>query len=475
MTHTGLTDKEVNQEITETDLPKIAVLFDSIDDLCEQFGLLPAEKADVEQQRILKGTKEAVKKALKIWRNRYPYKATFKNLLIILLDSKKGVVAKDVADYISKKHQQEPTINQPRPKKRKERQGYYQYFISAVMVVILAIGVGILVLALYNKVPSLILKMSEQPKENGQLTIDTLMINTGLTYMQEQVNQEIAETDLPKIAVLFVADNRFIDDLCEQFGLLPAEKEDVRRLRDFETTDKSLKKALKSWRNRDPYKATFKNLLIILLDNEFLKGVVAKDVAHYISNRSQQEPTNNQPRPEEYFISAVVVIQAIGMVGMGLLVKKLYNKLSLIHTILTMTNFKKYKANKTVWWSPPVYTHHRGYKICLGVYANGNGTGKGTHVSVFVYFMRGEFDDSLKWPFRGVISYQLLDQVNDKDHKTHTLTHDDKAPNTSCARVTEGERSVGWGYSKFIAHTELEPKYLRNNTLLFQIHKAELK
>ncbi len=90
--------------------------------------------------------------------------------------------------------------------------------------------------------------------------------------------------------------------------------------------------------------------------------------------------------------------------------------------------------------------------------------------------MRGEFDDSLKWPFRGVISCQLLDQVNGKDYKTGTSTYDDKAPsNKCCARVTKGEKSLGWGSTKFIAHSELEPKYLRNDTLLFQIYKIELK
>ncbi len=165
---------------------------------------------------------------------------------------------------------------------------------------------------------------------------------------------------------------------------------------------------------------------------------------------------------------------------MGLLVKKLklYKKHSLIHTTLTMTNFDKYKANDIVWFSPPVYTHPQGYKICLCVDATGSGSGKRTHVSVHVYFTKGKFDDSLKWPFRGVISFQLLDQVNGKDTKTCTITYDDKTPNTSCTRVTEGKRSNsarGWGYSTFIAHTELESKYLRNDTLLFQIHNVELK
>ncbi|XP_064385161.1 TNF receptor-associated factor 4-like [Halichondria panicea] len=143
--------------------------------------------------------------------------------------------------------------------------------------------------------------------------------------------------------------------------------------------------------------------------------------------------------------------------------------------VLTMTNFQQHKRDDNCWFFPPVYTHHQGYKICLKVYANGYGTDKGTHVSVSVHFMRGEFDDSLKWPFRGVISIELLDQVNGKDHKSYTNTYDDKTPNTTCARVTKGERSEGRGYSRFIAHTKLEPKYLRNDTLLFQIHKVELK
>ena len=144
--------------------------------------------------------------------------------------------------------------------------------------------------------------------------------------------------------------------------------------------------------------------------------------------------------------------------------------------VLTMTNFQQHKRDDDQWYSPPVYTHHQGYKICLRVDANGCNTGKGTHVSVYVWFMRGEFDDSLKWLFRGAISYQLLDQVDGKDHKTYTITYDDKTPNEYCTRVTEGERSkYGWGRAKCIAHTELEPKYLRNDTLLFQIQKVELK
>ena len=124
--------------------------------------------------------------------------------------------------------------------------------------------------------------------------------------------------------------------------------------------------------------------------------------------------------------------------------------------VFTMTNFQQRKGNNDDRYSPPVYTHHQGYKICLRINANGLDTGKGTHVSVYVYFMRGRFDNSLKWPFRGMISIQLLNQVNEERHKTHTLAYDDKTPNKCCDRVTEGERSItGRGRTMFIAHTEL--------------------
>ena len=143
--------------------------------------------------------------------------------------------------------------------------------------------------------------------------------------------------------------------------------------------------------------------------------------------------------------------------------------------ILTMTDFKQHKRDGDHWYSPPVYTHHQGYKICLRVHANGLLSGAGTHVSVFVHFMRGEFDHSLKWPFRGVISFHLLDQLTSADHKVNSDTYDDSVEDKNCSRVIYGERAgVGWGPNKFIAHSRLEPKYLRNDTLRFQVCGGEV-
>ena len=142
--------------------------------------------------------------------------------------------------------------------------------------------------------------------------------------------------------------------------------------------------------------------------------------------------------------------------------------------VLIMANFQQHKRDGDVWYSPPVYTHHQGYKICLEVHGNGYGDGKGTHVSVYIALMKGEFDDCLKWPFRGVIAFQLLDQVTGEDHRAYEVIYDDSKQDKYCNRVTSGERSGGWGKARFIAHSELEPKYIQKDTLFFQIRKVEL-
>ena len=38
--------------------------------------------------------------------------------------------------------------------------------------------------------------------------------------------------------------------------------------------------------------------------------------------------------------------------------------------------------------------------MCTRLYLNGDGMGKGTHVSLFFVVMRGAYDALLKWPFR---------------------------------------------------------------------------
>ena len=68
--------------------------------------------------------------------------------------------------------------------------------------------------------------------------------------------------------------------------------------------------------------------------------------------------------------------------------------------LIKMSQFSQLKVNNDMWYSPGFCTHTFGYKMCLRVYANGHGVGKGTHVSVYLHLMKGENDDDLTWPIK---------------------------------------------------------------------------
>ena len=103
---------------------------------------------------------------------------------------------------------------------------------------------------------------------------------------------------------------------------------------------------------------------------------------------------------------------------------------------LTLTKFAEMKRSSKEWYSPPFYTRQRGYKMCLNVFVNGWSDGKGTHVSVYAYLMRGEFDDHLRWPFQGHITIALLNQLEDKNHTTFTIKFTSATNSKAIGRVT---------------------------------------
>ena len=62
----------------------------------------------------------------------------------------------------------------------------------------------------------------------------------------------------------------------------------------------------------------------------------------------------------------------------------------LIQNVFKFTDYAVRKSCNTSALSPPIYSSPGGYKMCFNVRPNGAGKGKGTHISVFAYLMRGE-------------------------------------------------------------------------------------
>ncbi|CAF1134023.1 unnamed protein product [Adineta ricciae] len=80
---------------------------------------------------------------------------------------------------------------------------------------------------------------------------------------------------------------------------------------------------------------------------------------------------------------------------------------------ITNVHEKMYDAmseRQTSIYSPPFYTSPTGYKLCIRLYLNGDGTSRGSHASIFLVVLRGEFDGILKWPFQFSVAFCLCDQ-----------------------------------------------------------------
>ena len=135
---------------------------------------------------------------------------------------------------------------------------------------------------------------------------------------------------------------------------------------------------------------------------------------------------------------------------------------------IIMDDFEQHKRSNDIWFSAPFYTHLGGYMMCLSVDANGVGVGEGTHVSVFVYLMRGEFDDLLKWPFRGDVTIQL--KTTDPPHYQDIVHLNNNLPNRCVCKPTKERNDDGWGYCQYMSHANLYAGgYLKDDKLVFCI------
>ena len=137
---------------------------------------------------------------------------------------------------------------------------------------------------------------------------------------------------------------------------------------------------------------------------------------------------------------------------------------------ITMPNFRHHKEANDIWCSMPFYSHPKGYKLYLRIFANGIEGSEGTHLSVGIALMKGEYDKQLKWPFRFGFKIELLSQNGDEDHYTKKL--DAPPPHLQLgARVQQEERAkAGCGIKDFITHTKLS-KYIKCDCIEIRVHK----
>lgn len=121
--------------------------------------------------------------------------------------------------------------------------------------------------------------------------------------------------------------------------------------------------------------------------------------------------------------------------------------------------------------SPPFYTSPGGYKLAVSAFPNGNGSGEGEYLSLYIKVLPGEFDHVLEWPFPLTVTFTVYDQcprigrvnIIESFVPDPTWKHFQKPPR-------DGYQTLGFGYPRFVSHTELKAKnYLRDDTLLIRV------
>ena len=136
----------------------------------------------------------------------------------------------------------------------------------------------------------------------------------------------------------------------------------------------------------------------------------------------------------------------------------------------TISDYSKRKQFDNQYFSPPFTTSQQGYRLCLAVDANGEGSDKDSHLSIFAYIMKGQHDDRLQWPFTGTIIIELLNWLEDKGHYKETLSID---ADDDFVRVTKGEYGNYIGYGQFISQSSLNsstnPQYLYQDCIRVRV------
>ena len=124
------------------------------------------------------------------------------------------------------------------------------------------------------------------------------------------------------------------------------------------------------------------------------------------------------------------------------------------------------KAGKTIsLYSAPFYTSRHGYKLCLRLYMDGDGSGKGSHLSFFLTIMRGEYDALLPWPFRQTVTLMLLDQ----DQQQDIVQSFRPQPTSSSFQRPCNEMNVASGCPTFAPLSVLtNSSYVKEDTIFFK-------
>lgn len=119
-------------------------------------------------------------------------------------------------------------------------------------------------------------------------------------------------------------------------------------------------------------------------------------------------------------------------------------------------------------YGEPFFTGKTGYKLSLCVQPDGNQSWKHRYLSVYLRFMKCDYDNILAWPFHHKVTFTLIDQQD----KTSLLFRENIAQSLIIrgGKPTSDVSHSMEGIARFVSHKILNTRrYIVNNTLFLQV------
>ncbi|CAF1260600.1 unnamed protein product [Rotaria sordida] len=119
--------------------------------------------------------------------------------------------------------------------------------------------------------------------------------------------------------------------------------------------------------------------------------------------------------------------------------------------------------------SPILYSSRNGYKMRVCLFLNGDGDAQGTHMSIYIVLLKGEYDAILPWPFNIPMIFCLFDQTG----HNHNII-DKFCPDTTSNSFQRpiSEKNIASGIQKYCPLAIIKKRmnsYVQNDEMFIKI------
>uniref|UniRef100_T1DF65 TRAF-2 n=1 Tax=Dendrocoelum lacteum TaxID=27895 RepID=T1DF65_9PLAT len=139
-----------------------------------------------------------------------------------------------------------------------------------------------------------------------------------------------------------------------------------------------------------------------------------------------------------------------------------------VENIMEKVNDAKKGVNTQIL-SESFYSSNPGYRMCLKIYPNGDGSAFGNYLSVYFVLMKGKYDDQIQWPFNSIISIRLVNIARRGEDRVLNMRPN---INDQCYGRPKEEHNLAAGQPKFVSHLQLvnEDDFIKDGAIILRVN-----